>query len=64
MKPPSAGCSPPYLTKQQVADDAQVSLDTVERWIRAKRLRVFRPSKRMVRITQGDWQDFLKRNLR
>ena len=46
----------PWMTKQQAAEYAGVSVKTIERWIREGRLQVARPSATLVRI-RPEWVD-------
>jgi len=64
----NAGCKTPpnfsgtLLTIGEVAARFNVSTRTVSRWISQRRIRVFKPSKRSIRISEADIADFHSRN--
>ena len=49
----------PYLTPSRIAEDLDVSMATVQRWIRNGHLRVIRLGPKLYRIRQADFQAFL-----
>lgn len=55
--------SKPYLTRLEVAELLDVSIQSVDRWIAAGQLQAFKPSERLVRIRRED-VDALFTNIR
>ena len=51
-----------FLTSPQIASALQVTIDTVWRWIRRKQLRAVKFGRKGYRITEADFNEFIKKH--